>query len=690
MRPIRWLHISDIHMRPRDEWSQNVVLLAMHEDIERQRADSAIDFILVSGDLAYSGKAEEYVLVGQFFDDLATASGVQKDRIFCIPGNHDIDRDRQKLCFRGARIAFRDPSTTDSFLASPIADDFVTLLERQESYRSFQSAYFGDQERIPTNDGLGYVTRLIIDGVRLAILGFDSAWLADGGVEDHLNLLLGERQVLNTIRAVRDGDDPPHIIAAMAHHPLHLLQDFDRRNVQTRIEGFCHFLHCGHLHNPEARPTGNSPLGCLTLAAGASFETRHTQNSYCAVTLDLLRGLRTLTINHYNATEGVFSVASTHDYRIEVVPTSRCDVGELAATIAARTETPWPHYVAALLLASKSELPVPVFDGHTFASFEVIEAKRQYLERFCNAKPFDGIIDCSEHYKDLSRFEKVFLSELELNISKSYEVKNFRFIPGKLTEDIPVFVKEHSGSEPPDIFVDVRHQEITKLQALGYSQVLYSLIATFCREYLGPSLKKWSPRFFGDGALNLELLAKRRSELWILLKDDIGVVRKSGRRHVVRSSDVRIVNIGGGPGQLEPQPQSGKPYPRILYIIDEQLVTELSGYYIRMPDSAFIAYGDLLSECESRGIVWAGNKILYVVSDTISAAFQYEIRLDEVVAADVNGEIRAEGALPLDRPLQEMYEVYRLRVLGQWFDGIRFYAAASSPRRSRRTWAGLR
>ena len=35
-------------------------------------------------------------------------------------------------------------------------------------------------------------------------------------------------------------------------------------------------------------------------------------------------------------------------------------------------------------------------------------------------------------------------------------------------------------------------------------------------------------------------------------------------------------------------------------------------------------------------------------------------------------------------------EVYRLRVLGQWFDGIRIYAAASSPTRSRRTWAGLR
>ena len=34
--------------------------------------------------------------------------------------------------------------------------------------------------------------------------------------------------------------------------------------------------------------------------------------------------------------------------------------------------------------------------------------------------------------------------------------------------------------------------------------------------------------------------------------------------------------------------------------------------------------------------------------------------------------------------------LYCPRVHGQWFDGIRFYAAASSPRRSRRTWAGLR
>jgi molecular chaperone HtpG len=282
------------------------------------------------------------------------------------------------------------------------------------------------------------------------------------------------------------------------------------------------------------------------------------------------------------------------------------------------------------------------------------DAERRFLEQYCAAKPFDGMIDCTEYYTDLKRFERIFLSELELNISKSYEVKNVRLIPGKLTEDIPVFVKEHGDSQPIDIFVDVRHQEIAKLEDLGYSQLLYSLISTFCREFLGPSLKKWSPRFFGDGALNLELLAKRRSELWILLKDDIGEVRKGGQRQVVTRSDVQVVNVGGGE-QSPPGQQTGRPPARILHVVDEQGATGLDGFYIRLPDTAFSAYGDLLPECESRGVVWAGNKILYVASDAVSAAFQYEIRLDRVVAANLDGVVRAEGAIALARPLQEMY-----------------------------------
>lgn len=281
-------------------------------------------------------------------------------------------------------------------------------------------------------------------------------------------------------------------------------------------------------------------------------------------------------------------------------------------------------------------------------------AERQYLENYCSAKPFDGIIDCTEYYQGLTRFEMIFLSELESTISRSYEVSDFRLIPGKLTEDIPVFLREIRRGQPLEIFVDVRHPEITKLEVLGFTSILYSLISAFCHEYLGPSLKKWSPRFFGDGALNLELLSKRRSELWVLVKDDIGEIRKGALRQIVTRSDIQMVNVSGEQGETAPPSQ--KRNPRILRIVDAGGETGLAGYYIRVPDTAFAAYGDLLQACESRGLVWAGNKVTFVASDTISSAFQYEIRLDELVAPVSNGDKRAEGAVELHQPVQEIYE----------------------------------
>ena len=279
-------------------------------------------------------------------------------------------------------------------------------------------------------------------------------------------------------------------------------------------------------------------------------------------------------------------------------------------------------------------------------------AERQYLETYCSAKPFDGVIACQEHYSDLTRFERVVLSEMEVLIAKSYEIKDFSLIPGSLTEDVPVYVKE-TTRKPPGIYVDVRHPEIVKLEALGYGQLLYSLIGTFCRVYLGDALKKWSPRFFGDGALNLELVAKGRSEFWLLVKDDIGVVTRGGRPQVVTRSDVQTVTVGRE-GQTADELQNARP--RILRIVEEESDAGVSGYYIRLPDNGFRAYGDLLPECDSRGVHWGANKIQYVVSDTVSAAFQYEILLDEVVATVVDGETRGQGATALRRPLQEMYE----------------------------------
>jgi len=217
-----------------------------------------------------------------------------------------------------------------------------------------------------------FISCISIDNVRIAIAGLDSTWLAEGGVEDYGKLLIGERQVINALEQANTLN--PHIIIGMAHHPFHLLLEFERQIVQNRIEHDCRFFHCGHLHNPESAIGGYNSTGCLTLSAGASFETRQSHNTYSIVTLDLLHALRTVEIVQYNPSDGLFSFTSSHNYRIEL-PAVTCSVIELAHMMKTHSGklAPWSHYLSALLLDQKAEFPILGQNGFTFGSFDVIQ-----------------------------------------------------------------------------------------------------------------------------------------------------------------------------------------------------------------------------------------------------------------------------------------------------------------------------
>jgi 3',5'-cyclic AMP phosphodiesterase CpdA len=97
MNKITWLHISDLHMRTSQSsqaYDSDVVLKKMLKDIETCIQSDSLppDFIIVSGDIAFSSKPEEYKLVGKFLDRLLEISHLTKDKNFIVPGNHDVDR----------------------------------------------------------------------------------------------------------------------------------------------------------------------------------------------------------------------------------------------------------------------------------------------------------------------------------------------------------------------------------------------------------------------------------------------------------------------------------------------------------------------------------------------------------------------------------------------------------------------
>ena len=260
-------------------------------------------------------------------------------------------------------------------------------------------------------------------------------------------------------------------------------------------------------------------------------------------------------------------------------------------------------------------------------------AIREFLSEV-NASDLKGQVECEEEYTDLSRFEKAFLAELSETITSIYQVPNVHLLPGKLTEDIPIFVANaySNASSALRILVDVRHQDIQKLERLGMTSLFRSMVSAFCREYLGTTLRSRSPKFFGSGAVNLDWLAQYRSEAWILLTDDIAVVNRAVRRQVVTASDVRVVTAtpGNEATQLERGVHGSEP--KLVKIMGGgEEFAGLEGYYLRIPNSATQAYGDVIIASDDRGAIWMGNKIHLMASDGISTAFQFDITLDELM-----------------------------------------------------------
>lgn len=371
MRLVNWLHISDFHLRDSQAWAQDVVLSAMCKDIERRRANAgSIDFVLATGDLAFAGKAHEYDRAAAFFDEVVQVTGVPRERIFCIPGNHDVDRDRQRTCYTGARHILQSQNDIDSFLGSP--EELETLLQRQENYRRFQETYFTGQERKWTGDGLGYISAITVEDLRIAIVGINTAWLSEGGSSDHGRLLAGERQVIDALSIA--GEAGAHLVIAMGHHPFHLLNDFDRRPVQRRIEEACHFYHCGHLHDPESCDAVHAGVHCLTIAAGASFESRHAHNAYCLVSLDVMQARKIVKTIQYKPTDGAFSYQNDNVLPFVINAVKPYPIDDLGREIATfRTPlAPIAHYLSALLIEAQAEMPVAVGNVHSFGSLDLL------------------------------------------------------------------------------------------------------------------------------------------------------------------------------------------------------------------------------------------------------------------------------------------------------------------------------
>ena len=381
MRAVTWLHISDFHLRESEEWPQKAVISAMLEDIERRCvAGLEVDFVLATGDLAFSGEESEYDLVADFLDQLSTTIGIPCQLIYCVPGNHDVQRERYKTLFDGARQKLRSENEVYAFLSD--TEERKALLLRQAEFSSFQKRVFAMQERTRTDDDLGYVSVLEIDDLRIAIIGLNSAWLSEGGDTDERQLVLGEYQVISAIEIA--ASTAPHVVIGMQHHPFDYLKRFDQQATQRRVEDACHLFHCGHLHQPDATQAVTRSGKCLRLAAGASYESRIFHNAYSVITLDPLHARTEVTFVQYSPSEGAFSFESRCSYFHELDSSTSCPTTELATGIEryCQDAVDMSYYLASLLRGDVTDVPIRTQEAVAFGAPALLSrnSDRELLE----------------------------------------------------------------------------------------------------------------------------------------------------------------------------------------------------------------------------------------------------------------------------------------------------------------------
>lgn len=422
LEKLSWLHLSDLHLRAnKDKFSQEVLCEAIKRDVPSRLSDEfPVQFIFVTGDIAFSGQSSEYEVSTEFLSSLSSDLELETSRLCIVPGNHDVDRSLQTYMYEGVKLRLNNQQAVDEFLAR--SEERTQLMERQSAFRDFRRRMSPDNPSSETHDGLAHVQRFEINGLRVSVLELNTAWLS-GNKDRQGELLLGERQVISALALTEAFE--PHLTVALAHHPPDWLVEYDRISCTNRLVPHLDIFHSGHLHGHQASVMLIPSSQCLHSAAGSSHETRHCRNSYNLVEYDIGSALCRIRQFEYRSDTGSFWEVEGMKYTLPSAGDFPFSATEIAVEFRKNVQTaePYADYMATLLTGDLDEVPIKL-DSQTvvFASrclppefqFQEVQdfLRISNLLRVYNSTPLCEVV--SSHLAAVTR-----LAELLNRLSKS-------------------------------------------------------------------------------------------------------------------------------------------------------------------------------------------------------------------------------------------------------------------------------
>lgn len=284
------LHISDFHFAKRKERDQLVVVDALVKDLEALCiGHRRPDIVMFTGDLVNAGGVDRHEEAYDFLlARVAAATGCSDDRMFIVPGNHDVSRTVVGETIDVHRD-WRSKAGDMSILNTMYADDAFADVGRTKL------AAYNDLERYLSEGTLRHRNQFVavhhIDALNIDVVIINTSMFSVGGHEsfepDEGLLAVPEHAVFDALQALTPGS----FRIFTTHHPFGMLSETAARSLRGLIEENANVHLFGHMHDPQARNIVGFKGQLFSDQAGAVFTWRGAYIGYSLITVERSKNL---------------------------------------------------------------------------------------------------------------------------------------------------------------------------------------------------------------------------------------------------------------------------------------------------------------------------------------------------------------------------------------------------------------
>lgn len=275
------LHLSDLHFTS-GSISQDVVISSLSTMIEKLcKEETKPNIIVLTGDIAFSGKADEYAKAKEFIDKIAQFCGLGVERIFIIPGNHDVDRSKIEKKYINWYYKFtKEEELNDALTTSQVME---VIKQGTSAYFEFIKQYMSGKTSIGSWGEYVSSVPLGQNGLSLKIVGLNSALFCGYDGDDQKRLALGLSQVNACNELIDSSKD---IIISCIHHPFECFHTCEEPTLSL-LERMSDIILSGHVHKANNSANRGSNSGdTIFVTAGSGYEKRTTQNGFNMIEID--------------------------------------------------------------------------------------------------------------------------------------------------------------------------------------------------------------------------------------------------------------------------------------------------------------------------------------------------------------------------------------------------------------------